>query len=118
MTFNLIDMHVLPGTAWMVDFGRLADAVFPVLAIVLVGLAPPHPRFCASTRGESATVSKLTPVRPVFPGRQARHPIKCPGKACLRRKARLKGYLCKRQFAGRYFRHRLLQTHPADIAAG
>jgi hypothetical protein len=53
MTFNLIDMHVLPGTAWMVDFGRLADAVFPVLAIVLVGLAPPHPRFCAEhPRGE------------------------------------------------------------------
>ena len=53
MTFNLIDMHVLPGTARMADLGRLADAVFPVLAIVLVGLALPHPSFCAEhPRGE------------------------------------------------------------------
>jgi hypothetical protein len=35
------------------ELGRLADAVFPVLAIVLGGLALPHPSFCAEhPRGE------------------------------------------------------------------
>jgi hypothetical protein len=53
MTFNLIDMHVLPGTDWVTDLGRVADAVFPVLATVLGGLALPHPSFCAEhPRGE------------------------------------------------------------------
>jgi hypothetical protein len=45
LTANLIGTHVLPRTAWVTDLGRLADAVFPVLAVVLGALALPHPNF-------------------------------------------------------------------------
>jgi len=43
MTFNLIDMHVLPGTAWMADVARLAEAC-------LVRACYSFERFCALPR--------------------------------------------------------------------
>jgi hypothetical protein len=46
MTFSLIDPHVLPGTAWMADFGGFADAVLlssPGIGAVRVSWSAPTP---------------------------------------------------------------------------
>jgi hypothetical protein len=73
-------------------------------------------RSCALPCPNDLRGRSLPPECPVFSRRQTTHPIKCPCKARLRRKARVKGYLCQRQFAGGYIRHRVLQAYAADIA--
>src|ERR1700722_4704709 len=75
-------------------------------------------RACALPRPNELRRRLLPPECPVCSRRQTARPIKCPCKACLRRKARVKGYLCQRQLSGGQLRHRVLQAHAADIAMG
>src|SRR5437588_2058552 len=58
------------------------------------------------------------PAVSIFSRRHAGRATKCSRKTRLRREARVQDYLCKRHPARCYFRHRVLQPHPTDIAVG
>jgi hypothetical protein len=93
--------------------------VFTSLAIVLTVLA--HQRgsidCTLGTRCQSATSGSAS-TSSIFSRRQTGRAKKSSRKARLRRETLIQGDLSKRQLARCYFRHRVLERQPTDIAVG